>query len=134
MDTARKSLLMRGRPFPDVGVHVTKGEEMTTAIASSESYCRDCGAVIKARAEICPKCGVRQKILVNGGRNRISAAILALFLGGLGAHKFYLGQSGAGIVYLLFCWTLIPAFISFFEAIILLSMSDEAFQAKYNQA
>jgi hypothetical protein len=25
-----------------------------------EKYCHDCGAVIRVKAEICPKCGVRQ--------------------------------------------------------------------------
>jgi TM2 domain-containing membrane protein YozV len=105
---------------------------MTVSIASSESYCRDCGVVIQARAEICPKCGVRQRSLSIGSRNRSTAAIFAIFLGGLGVHKFYLGQAGQGIVYLLFCWTLVPAIVAFFEGIIYLSMSDEAFGAKYN--
>jgi len=27
-----------------------------------EKYCSECGAVIKVKAEICPKCGVRQFI------------------------------------------------------------------------
>src|SRR5579875_3207583 len=27
---------------------------------ADEKYCHECGAVIRARAEICPKCGVRQ--------------------------------------------------------------------------
>lgn len=31
--------------------------------------------------------------------------LLALFLGGLGAHHFYMRRSGLGIMYLLFCWT-----------------------------
>ncbi|MEO8380915.1 MAG: NINE protein [Acidobacteriota bacterium] len=103
------------------------------SIVPAESYCRDCGNVIHARAEICPKCGVRQRVVsVNAGRNRTSAAILALFLGGLGVHKFYLGQSGLGIVYLLFFWTFVPAFVGFIEAIVYLSMTDEAFNARYN--
>jgi hypothetical protein len=38
-----------------------------------------------------------------------------------------------GIVYLLFCWTFIPAFAAFIEFIMLLTMSQEAFNAKYNQ-
>lgn len=25
-----------------------------------EKFCQECGAIIKAKAEICPKCGVRQ--------------------------------------------------------------------------
>jgi TM2 domain-containing membrane protein YozV len=49
-------------------------------------------------------------------KNPTVAVILALFLGGIGAHKFYLGQAGLGILYLLFCWTYIPAIIAFFEA------------------
>jgi TM2 domain-containing membrane protein YozV len=107
---------------------------MSASIVPVESYCRDCGSVIQSRAEICPKCGVRQRMVPTANRNRSSAGILAIFLGGVGAHKFYLGQTGAGIVYLLFCWTFIPAFIGFIEGIVYLSMSDAAFNAKYNAA
>ena len=102
------------------------------ALAPEQQYCRDCGNVIHARAEICPRCGVRQRsAVVSTGRSRSTAAVLAIFLGGLGAHKFYLGQSGQGILYLLLCWTLIPALIAFIEGIVYLSMSEESFQAKY---
>lgn len=52
----------------------------------------------------------------NVRKNPTTAVLLALFLGGLGAHKFYLNQAGIGIVYLLFCWTYIPAIIAFIEA------------------
>lgn len=63
------------------------------------------------------------------------AAILAFPLfGGWGAHKFYLGQVGAGIVYLAFAWTLIPAIVSFFEFIILALMDREEFNRRYNGA
>lgn len=41
--------------------------------------------------------------------------LLALFLGGFGAHRFYLGNNGLGILYLLFFWTVIPALIAFVE-------------------
>ncbi|MGO2101380.1 TM2 domain-containing protein [Vagococcus salmoninarum] len=43
--------------------------------------------------------------------------LVALFLGGFGIHKFMVGQTGAGVMYLLFCWTGIPALIAFFSAI-----------------
>lgn len=66
-------------------------------------------------------------------RNKVVAAVLALFLGYFGAHKFYLGQNFAGIMYLVFCWTGIPAIIAFFEFLGLLLMSDRAFDAQYNQ-
>jgi TM2 domain-containing membrane protein YozV len=49
-------------------------------------------------------------------KNPTTAVILALLLGGLGAHKFYLGQTGLGILYLVFCWTYIPAVVGFIEA------------------
>lgn len=65
-------------------------------------------------------------------KSKIAAGLLALFLGGIGVHKFYLGQTLAGILYLLFCWTGIPGIIAFIEAIILLTMSDADFDAKYN--
>lgn len=65
-------------------------------------------------------------------RNRTSAAIFALFLGGLGAHKFYLGRGGQGMLYLIFFWTFIPAFVGFIEGIMFLTMSDAEFNAKYN--
>jgi TM2 domain-containing membrane protein YozV len=45
-----------------------------------------------------------------------TAVLLAVLLGGLGAHKFYLGQTGMGIMYLLFCWTGIPALVALIEA------------------
>ena len=74
---------------------------MTTSLASTESFCRDCGVVINARAEICPKCGIRQRTAATAGsRTRATAAVFAFFLGGIGAHKFYVGQPGLGVVYL----------------------------------
>ncbi|HKL73746.1 MAG TPA: TM2 domain-containing protein, partial [Clostridia bacterium] len=41
-------------------------------------------------------------------KNKYIAALLAIFLGLFGVHKFYLGQKTAGIVYLIFFWTGIP--------------------------
>lgn len=48
--------------------------------------------------------------------NRLTYALLALFIGGFGIHKFYAGKS-IGIVYLLFCWTFIPAIVALFDGI-----------------
>ncbi|UZJ74876.1 TM2 domain-containing protein [Salmonella enterica] len=59
------------------------------------------------------------------------AALLAFFLGGLGAHKFYLGKVGQGFLYLIFCWTFIPAIVAFIEFFIYLCTSDEDFARKY---
>lgn len=103
-----------------------------------EKYCLECGAIIKAKAEICPKCGVRQAspfaylgAVAPNGKSKLAAVLFALFLGGFGIHKFYLGRTGMGLLYLLFCWTFIPAVVGFIEAILLLVMSDEDFVRKY---
>jgi TM2 domain-containing membrane protein YozV/ribosomal protein L40E len=104
-----------------------------------EKFCSECGAVIKAKAEICPKCGVRQMPppaanyagVAPNGKSKLAAALFALFLGGIGIHKFYLGRVGWGIVYLLFCWTFIPAVVGFIEGIVLLVMNEETFNKKY---
>jgi TM2 domain-containing membrane protein YozV len=68
------------------------------------------------------------------GKSRIAAALFAFFLGGFGGHKFYLGQVGLGILYLVFFWTFIPAIVAFIEFILLLAMSDETFNQKYGHA
>ena len=64
-------------------------------------------------------------------RSKTLATWLALLLGGIGGHKFYLGRVGWGILYLLFCWTFIPSIAALIEAIIYITMSDQAFAKKY---
>ena len=63
--------------------------------------------------------------------SRVTAGLLALFLGGFGAHKFYLGKTWWGIAYLVFIWTYIPAIVSFIEGLMYLFSSDADFQRKY---
>ena len=97
-----------------------------------EKFCHECGAVIRTSAEICPKCGVRQLTSpIANPRNRVTAALFAILLGGFGVHKFYLGKTGQGFLYLIFCWTFVPAVIAFIEGIIYLTLSDQAFQKQY---
>lgn len=38
---------------------------------------------------------------VPGSKSRLTTVLLALFLGGLGAHRFYLGYNGLGLAYLI---------------------------------
>lgn len=98
----------------------------------NNKYCSDCGKLIKIQAEICPYCGCRQILAQVNGRNRLAAALFAFFLGGFGAHKFYLGKIWVGVLYLIFSWTFIPTIIAFIEGILLLIMSDSDFQKKYS--
>ncbi|MFN0201517.1 MAG: NINE protein [Bacteroidia bacterium] len=65
-------------------------------------------------------------------KNKITAALLAFFLGTFGVHRFYLGQGGLGILYFLFFWTGIPSLVSFIDFIVLLAMDEQGFNLKYN--
>lgn len=57
--------------------------------------------------------------------NKLAYALLAIFLGGIGVHKFYAGKTGSGIVYLIFCWTAVPAIVGFIEGIIALTKESD---------
>lgn len=70
-----------------------------------------------------------QKITVPS--KRIPAALLAFFMGGLGAHKFYLGYTSAGVIQIFLNLMCVGAFVAMAEAIIYLSMSDEDFINTY---
>jgi len=50
--------------------------------------------------------------------NKIAYVLLCFFFGGIGIHKFYAGHWILGLLYLIFCWTFIPALIAFIEFII----------------
>ncbi|MBM3292306.1 zinc-ribbon domain-containing protein [Candidatus Bathyarchaeota archaeon] len=69
-------------------------------MASPTKFCSNCGAQVDARAEICPKCGVRIApppiTQVAQHKNEGLAAILSFFIVGLG--QIYNGQIGKGII------------------------------------
>ena len=98
----------------------TVGEQKT-------KFCKHCGGKIPEDAVICTLCGrqveelksqtAQQPVVINntnvntnnnvnsigrGGRekNKWVAFLLCLFLGGIGAHKFYEGKVGMGILYI----------------------------------
>lgn len=103
-------------------------------IGMNQMYCHGCGGVLHKSAKACPKCGAEQgghSSIPNGGSSRTVAIFLALLLGGLGFHKFYLGRVFQGLIYLAFFWTFIPAFIALIEAIYYITLSEEEFKNKY---
>jgi TM2 domain-containing membrane protein YozV len=79
-----------------------------------------------------------------GSKSKITAGLLAILLGFLGIHKFYLRYTGAGLVYLLgntigcaITWMVgfVPNYalmvIAIVEGVLYLTKSDEEFERTY---
>jgi len=90
----------------------------------NEKYCSECGALINIKAEICPKCGVRQIVqstpisaeTIEKRNKWITCLLLCWFLGIFGVHRFYTGHTALGVFQLLTLggcgiWTLIDFII-----------------------
>jgi len=70
--------------------------------AADEVFCSSCGEIIKKEAEICPKCGVRQKKQSGDVSSKwLTVFLLSIFLGELGVDRFYVGKIGTGVIKLL---------------------------------
>ena len=84
-------------------------------------YCKHCGELIPESCVVCVKCGkkvedVKEKIIINNNitntvpnatrlvvgkeKNKWVSLLLCIFIGFLGAHKFYEGKIGMGILYI----------------------------------
>lgn len=79
-----------------------------------------------------------------GSKSKVAAGLLGIFLGGLGIHKFYLGFTGPGLVFLLvntigfaitwlflFVPNIVLGVVGFVEGIIYLTKTDEEFEQMY---
>lgn len=109
----------------------------------SNDECHWCKKSIPFKDKACPHCGLFQPaqpseefkqpttVIAKNPKSRSMAVLLAMILGGIGLHKFYLNKPGAGVLYLLFCWTFIPVILGFFEGLSYLSMSDKDFVNRY---
>ena len=73
-------------------------------------------------------------------KDKTVAALLGIFLGGLGIHKFYLGYQNAGVIHLViylvgiflfFIGPFVISLIGFIEGIMYLTKSDEEFRNTY---
>ena len=100
--------------------------------------CRNCAKTIGTSVRLCPYCNWDQSVVASSISSMMDitadmtpkqralfdaeydtvkkdggiGALLALLLGGLGVHHFYLGWWLAGLIYLLFCWTFIPMILT----------------------
>ena len=87
-------------------------------MTGSMVFCRGCGKEIHETAVSCPHCGAIQGTVGYRSsqlKNRTTAALWCLFLGGIGAHRFYLGKTTDAVLRALFFWTLIPGIIASVE-------------------
>ncbi|MEH6733543.1 MAG: TM2 domain-containing protein [Shewanella sp.] len=66
-------------------------------------------------------------------KNKVLAGFLALILGCFGAHKFYLGSWGIGIIYFVFFFIMpgVLFIIAVIEAVRYFTMSESSFDEKY---
>ena len=64
-------------------------------------------------------------------KDKITASILAIFVGGFGVHRFYLGQIGRGIICIL--TFPISVFVAPAIGIYWLLSSNESFDNNYNR-
>ena len=67
----------------------------------------------------------------NSEMSKTLIGVLAILFGAYGIHHFFLGHIKRGVLYILFCWTLVPTVLSIAEGIHILCMSEEQFQRKY---
>ena len=115
-----------GEKIPDDSKVCPKCGAQQTDSTPQTVFCKHCGAEIDADCIICPKCGKQvaevkaetPNIVINNSNTNTNTNIteipglvkkcnkwvsffLCLFLGMFGAHKFYEGRTGKGILYLL---------------------------------
>ena len=121
LDFGNGNVLKYTNPYNQQGAHM---------------FCKKCGTDV-GDSKFCPKCGEAVSGDQSAGEpvsagqpvkkvNKVAYALLAFFLGGIGIHRFYAGKVLSGVIYLLFCWTLIPGIIAFIEFILaLIRESDE---------
>lgn len=64
-------------------------------------------------------------------KSKVVAGILAILLGFLGVHKFYLGYTKEGIIQILLNFVCLAGIFGLVEGIIYLTKSDEEFAATY---
>lgn len=96
------------------------------------NYCFHCGEKVDAGAVVCLKCGYslekkkksekgEDSDVEVGEKSRLTAGLLGILLGGLGAHNFYLGDSKGAMLHILaslccgvgFIWGIIDGIMIF---------------------
>ena len=70
-------------------------------------FCSKCGVQLNEGSVFCSRCGARVGLVVEqlaadvSPKSRLATSLLAIFLGWVGAHRFYTGKIGTAVVMLL---------------------------------
>lgn len=85
-------------------------EEQRPETSATIVYCSRCGGVMGATDRFCHACGwevgsseaprTPSPVVNPSDRNRLTALLLCIFLGWVGAHRFYVGKVGTGLIWL----------------------------------
>jgi len=98
---------------------------------AARGFCANCEGSVPTSFSVQTSPGTPQVPVYYGPPKSRSVSVgLALVLGGIGAHKFYLDKPGKGVLYMLFCWTGIPSIIGLFEAVKYIRMDEEEFHRR----
>ena len=70
---------------------------------TGNAYCPHCGKETAPVAVVCLSCGcsLTNTKAVEGAKSKLVAGLLGIFLGGLGIHDFYLGNTQKAIIHIL---------------------------------
>lgn len=110
-----------GEPLNDVQTICLK---CGCQVGTGDRFCANCGKELAPNAAACLNCGaasnfgkkkssgIADSLRSTGsaddwcpaGKDKIVCILLAFFLGGLGVHNFYLGETKKGLVRLLTSW------------------------------
>lgn len=104
------------------------------AKGTGNKFCANCGKELNENSFACLNCGVAadfgaQKQKLNAwcpaDKDKTVAMLLAFFLGGIGIHNFYLGETKKGILRLCTFWFLIGSVLALIDFIRMLIGSYE---------